>query len=155
MNKNYNIIALDLEGTLITSFNGLTPRPGLKEFLDFCYANFDRVVVYTLLSKAHAKQIAQLLVKTEHAPTVFISRFEYISGPGPYKDLSHVENADHEKILLVDDTPSNINPAQKDNWIRIKSFAGHKKISSFGEVVEQQDQELQKTREIIEKKLAG
>ncbi len=154
-NSQYQVIALDLEGTLICSQQGITPRPGLREFLDFCYRNFPRVVVYTLLSKTHAAHVAQALVRGEFAPPEFWSKFEYISGPGRYKDLDHIPEATAAEVLLVDDTPSNINPSQKNNWIEAKSFYGGGFTSGFGKVETTPDQELVRIQSLLTEKIGS
>ncbi|MDX2469966.1 MAG: HAD family hydrolase [SAR324 cluster bacterium] len=154
MNQSkFQVIALDLEGTLICSQQGITPRPGLREFLDFCYQNFPRVVVYTLLSKTHAAQVAQFLVQGEYAPPEFWSKFEYISGPGRYKDLDHISSSTAAEVLLVDDTPSNIKPEQRENWVQAKSFYSEGLTSAFGKVETSPDQELARIQEILKQKI--
>ena len=42
------VVAIDLEGTLISNAVSQFPRPGLYYFLEYCYKNFDRLVIFTL-----------------------------------------------------------------------------------------------------------
>ena len=41
------VIALDLEGTLISNAVSQFPRPGLYSFLEYCQENFSRIVIFT------------------------------------------------------------------------------------------------------------
>ncbi|OGG95252.1 MAG: hypothetical protein A2508_03715 [Candidatus Lambdaproteobacteria bacterium RIFOXYD12_FULL_49_8] len=146
------VLALDLEGTLFARQGRLIiPRPGLHDFLEFCFKQFERVVVYTLLSADSALMVVQSLVESGAAPKVFLEQFEYIEGPGGYKDLNSVENAD--EVWLVDDSPSVIHPEQRDRWIPIQSYRPPPQYSSFGETVAPIDSELSRVQSLLETRL--
>ena len=67
MNK-YSVIALDLEGTLISNAISQFPRPGLYRFLEFCYRNFSRVVLFTSVPKNRCQPIALYFVESGNVP---------------------------------------------------------------------------------------
>jgi hypothetical protein len=46
------VLALDLEGTLISNAASQIPRPGLYEFLASCQQLFQRIVIFTTVSEA-------------------------------------------------------------------------------------------------------
>jgi hypothetical protein len=116
------IIALDLEGTLISNAMSQFPRPGLYQFLEFCRNNFQRVVLFTAVSEARTKNIVQVLVEAGDAPAWFAEDVEYIKWEGIYKDLRFIENAEPTEILLVDDQEAYIHPEQKESWVRVPEF---------------------------------
>ena len=82
-----DVIALDLEGTLISNAMSQFPRRGLRQFLDFCGWAAPRVVVYTAVREARARTILCTLVREGTAPAWF-GDIEYIQWSGPFKDLS-------------------------------------------------------------------
>ena len=43
--KDVEVLALDLEGTLISNAMSQIARPGLREFLEFCGDRFPRLVI--------------------------------------------------------------------------------------------------------------
>jgi hypothetical protein len=116
------IIALDLEGTLISNAMSQFPRPGLYHFLEFCRNNFQRVVLFTAVSESRTKNIVQILVESGDAPSWFAEDVEYTKWEGQYKDLRFIENAGTHEILLVDDQEAYIHPEQMECWIRIPEF---------------------------------
>ncbi len=54
-------IALDLEGTLISSAENRIPRPGLFDFLEAC-KTMGIAVVYTMVGEKTTREIVQYLV---------------------------------------------------------------------------------------------
>ncbi len=116
------IIALDLEGTLISNAMSQFPRPGLYGFLEFCRNNFQRVVLFTAVSESRTKNIVQILVESGDAPSWFAEDLEYIKWEGIYKDLRFIGNAEPNEILLVDDQEAYIHPEQIECWIRVPEF---------------------------------
>ena len=48
---NIKVLALDLERTLISDAMNREPRPGLFSFLQFCVQHFERVILFTSVSK--------------------------------------------------------------------------------------------------------
>lgn len=122
MLKHKNIIvALDLEGTLISNAVSQFSRPGLYSFLEYCHDNFCRVVIFTAVNELKFRQIAKTLVEHKKAPSFFAS-LEYINWSGKYKDLKFIQNKQDYKIVLIDDRKEYIKPEQKLNWIYIPEY---------------------------------
>jgi predicted HAD superfamily phosphohydrolase YqeG len=57
--QNHLTIALDLEGTLISNAVSQFPRPGLFAFLEYCYQNFVRLVIFTAVNEVRFRSIAK------------------------------------------------------------------------------------------------
>lgn len=118
------IIALDLEGTLISNAVSQVPRPGLHRFLDRCKAITDRVVMYTTVREDLFRDIANLLADEGVAPDWFRT-IEYVRWEGKTKDLSLIPaNTEIANSVLVDDYKPYVHPGQEEQWIPIKQF-GH------------------------------
>lgn len=116
-----SILALDLEGTLISNAASQIPRPGLNEFLIQCRAIFPRIVMYTTVSEARFRPIAELLVDEGLAPGWF-AQIEYVRWTGATKDLARIRGATVHQCLLVDDFEGYVHPGQRSQWVRIDSF---------------------------------
>ncbi|MFA0562744.1 NIF family HAD-type phosphatase [Vibrio sp. 10N.222.51.C8] len=116
------VIALDLEGTLISNAISQIPRPHLHTFLDGCLQITERVVMLTTVNEHRFREIAELLVSEGSAPAWF-SSMEYIHWSGHKKDLSFVPNAETEAIILVDDVEAYVAEGQDSQWIEIEQFA--------------------------------
>jgi hypothetical protein len=108
------VIALDLEGTLISSAVSQIPRPGLTTFLDGCRVLAARVVIFTAVSEDRFRAIAQTLVADGHAPPWF-AEVDYVSWSGRYKDLTPLLNAYRGPVVLVDDHADDVHPDQHDD----------------------------------------
>lgn len=65
------IIALDLEGTLISNAMSIIARPGLADFLDMCRACAERLVLFTAVSPPRVVMIQQVLCEEGAAPPWF------------------------------------------------------------------------------------
>lgn len=115
------VIALDLEGTIISDAASVFPRPGLHAFLQWCKEHFERVVLYTCVSEDHVREIARELVAEQAVPPWF-QDIEYVVWDRPYKDLKYVADATVEEILLVDDKRIFILPEQREQWVQIPSY---------------------------------
>ena len=115
------ILALDLEGTLISNAVSQIPRPGLSAFLEQCHQLFSRIVMFTSVDEIRFRQIAKRLVEDGETPDWF-AEIEYITWTGPIKDLTFVPDATPAKIVLVDDFERYIHPEQKSQWIAIDCF---------------------------------
>lgn len=115
------ILALDLEGTLISNAVSQIPRPGLSAFLEQCRQLFSRIVMFTSVDEARFRQIAKRLVEDGEAPD-WLAEIEYITWTGHIKDLTFVPNTKPSQILLVDDFERYIHPAQVSQWIPIDCF---------------------------------
>ena len=115
------ILATDLEGTIIRDNREPIPRPGLYDFLTFCHANFDQIVMFTTVHESKFREIAEGLIAAGEAPGWF-QHIEYISKVGEYKDLRQIPDADLQDVLLLDDYEGYVDPAQKGQWIPIETF---------------------------------
>ncbi len=116
-----DVIALDLEATLISDVFSQIPRPGLYDFLEFCHNSCGRVVIFTAVTKERFCQVARRLIDDGYAPIWFVD-IEYIAWDRNIKDLRFVPNAVLDSILLVDDYSAYIHPDQIKNWIEILPF---------------------------------
>jgi hypothetical protein len=122
MKKNIKVLALDLEGTLISNAMSQIPRPGLYEFLERVKTMFERVVIFTTVKEYRFRPIAQGLVQEGLAPTWFAD-IENIEWSGTTKDLSFIPGCEIEEALLVDDFEIYVHPGQEKQWIKISLFA--------------------------------
>lgn len=121
MEKKPTILALDLEGTLISNAMSQIPRPGLYDFLSRCRLLFARIVIFTTVNEDKYRQIARLLVRENFAPPWF-EDIEYVEWHGSTKNLEFVPNSKPENIVLVDDYEQYIHRGQESQWIQIKQF---------------------------------
>ena len=115
------VLALDLEGTLISNAMSQYVRPGLFDFLTQCHALFERVVMFTTVKEPLFRDIAQRLVGEGSAPAWF-SDIEYVTWEGKTKDLGFVPDADVQEIVLLDDYKGYIHPGQESQWLEISCF---------------------------------
>ncbi|EGQ9595580.1 hypothetical protein F3R80_03395 [Vibrio parahaemolyticus] len=122
MKRNIEVIALDLEGTLISNAISQIPRPHLLVFLSGCYVITERVVMFTTVSEPRFREIAKVLVSEGYAPEWF-SSMEYIHWNGQKKDLTFIPNAKSESTILVDDVEEYIVKEQNKQWVEIEQFA--------------------------------
>lgn len=118
--NNY-VLALDLEGTLISNAMSQIPRPGLAEFLARCAELFPRIVMFTTVKEERFRKIARLLVDERVAPEWFAD-VEYITWHGETKDLQFVPGARPHQVLLVDDFEKYVHPGQEAQWLQIDCF---------------------------------
>jgi NLI interacting factor-like phosphatase len=115
------IVALDLEGTLISNAVSQIPRPGLYQFLANCQEIFSRVVVFTSVKEPQFRSIASILV-TEGAAPRWFTDVEYIVWQGQTKDLNFIANALPADVILVDDYEEYVHPGQESQYLRIEQF---------------------------------
>lgn len=114
------ILALDLEGTLISNAMSVFPRPGLCAFLTFCKAKFQRVVIFTSVPSTLTGQILALLAAEGSAPAWFVDVEVFTCERNEKKDLQRLGDPDH--VILVDDQEGYILPGQRGSWIRVDEF---------------------------------
>ncbi|MBK0010818.1 NIF family HAD-type phosphatase [Stenotrophomonas sp. S41] len=114
------ILALDLEGTLISNAISQIPRPGLHAFLNAVRSHFDHLVFFTTVPEARVRSIAKLLVGEATAPEWFAD-LVYVSWSGHTKDLSFVSPRLGEALLLDDHGPY-VKPGQEHLWVEISLF---------------------------------
>ncbi|MEZ8095521.1 NIF family HAD-type phosphatase [Photobacterium swingsii] len=120
--KKVQVIALDLEGTLISNAISQIPRPHLYEFLDGCKSITERVVMFTTVKEDKFRQIAQLLVSEGVTPAWFES-MEYIDWNSHKKDLSFIPSCNIESAVLVDDVEAYVESGQEGQWLEIAQFS--------------------------------
>jgi protein-tyrosine phosphatase len=120
--SNIKVLALDLEGTLISTLGTKRPRPGLFGFLENCNRLFERIVIFTLVDEIDFKKVADILITNKDAPRWF-EDMEYITFDGIIKDLRFIPNLDDiTAAIIVDDYEELIDEDQKSQWIKIENF---------------------------------
>jgi NLI interacting factor-like phosphatase len=116
------VLALDLERTLIDNALSARPRPGLSAFLAFCHERFRRVAVFTTVEESDAREVLCDLAARGHVPPDLLVRLEYIAWSGEYKDLAFVPGVDPAEVVLVDDDPGWVRQDQRCQWIPIAAW---------------------------------
>ncbi len=116
-----SVLALDLEGTLISNAMSQIPRPGLYAFLERCAVLFPRLVMFTTVKEDKFRQIARLLVEEGMAPAWYAD-MEYVHWHGETKNLEFVPDASVSDIILVDDFEIYVHPGQEAQWMQIAYF---------------------------------
>ena len=139
------ILALDLEGTLISDAFSAIPRPGLREFLDFCEERFERLYLFTTVVRDEAWPILEDLTDQRFLPITFLDRLNYVEWEGRYKDIQVIPDALPESVRLVDDDGSWIHPDQRDFWIPVSGWEGDWL----------KDKELNRVRTVLEEWLSA
>lgn len=114
------ILALDLEGTLLSNAISQIPRPGLHHFLMEMRSRFDQLVIFTTVPEARVQDIARLLVVEGSVPDWF-AQLDYVHWSGKTKDLRYVSRRLGE-VLLLDDYAPYVHPRQEHLWIEIPLF---------------------------------
>ena len=114
------ILALDLEGTLISNAVSQIPRPGLHRFLEDVRSQFEELVLFTTVPEALARRIAGLLAREGSVPAWFVE-LRYIHWSGRTKDLSYVSPHVGEALLLDDHGPY-VHDGQERLWVEIPLF---------------------------------
>lgn len=115
------VLALDLEGTLISSAVSQFPRPHLFSFLERCQTLFSRIVMFTTVNEPRFRQIAQTLAD-EHTVPAWFPQIEYVHWDGATKDLSFIPGCDVEDAWLVDDIAAYVHPGQHVQWVQVEPF---------------------------------
>ena len=114
------ILALDLEGTLISNAISQIPRPGLHSFLDDVRGRFDQLMMFTTVPEERFRSIAQVLVLEGSVPEWF-AQLRYINWSGGTKDL-RLASARLGDALLLDDHGPYVHPGQEHLWVEIPLF---------------------------------
>lgn len=115
------VLALDLEGTLISTAVSQFPRPGLYGFLEQCHVWFERIVLFTSVTEDRVREIGKTLVDEGAAPAWF-QHLEYVRWKGSTKDLTFISDCDLSEALLVDDLVAYVHPTQLAQWVKIEPF---------------------------------
>jgi hypothetical protein len=122
MTARVEVLALDVEGTLVSNSVSRIARPGLHDFLEFCRSGFPRVVVYTAVDERRFRDLAGQLVREGSVPAWFAA-VPHLEWTGPHKDLALIPGAVVETSLLVDDLEACVHPGQRDRWVCVQPFA--------------------------------
>lgn len=116
------ILALDLEGVLITNAISQFPRPGLMKFLCQCEKLFgkENICIFTSVNETRFRNIADRLVADGYAPDWFVE-IRYIDWVGEHKDLRFV-NDDINTVAIVDDYAPYVKQTQRHRLIEIRQY---------------------------------
>jgi hypothetical protein len=142
------LLALDLEGTLVSNAVSCFPRPGLYEFMAWCLATFERVVLFTCVDARHARAVIVALAERCEIPPETPARLEVLDWPAgdvDFKDLRLIPGAVVDDSFLVDDNEGFIAEDQKARWIE---------IAEWERPYPQDDRELARVRRVLERRLA-
>lgn len=116
------VLALDLEGTLISNAYSQIPRPGLRAFLSRCAELTVRIVMFTTVPEPQFRKVALDLESRGEVP-IWFPRTEYVTWSGQKKDLTFVPGASPAEVRIVDDDPDRFAvPSQKGSWVEISHF---------------------------------
>ena len=118
------VLALDLERTLVDNAFSGRPRPGLRSFLTFCQGRFERVVMFTTVEEADAREVLAELNRIGKFPPGLFDRLEFVNWCGEYKDLAFISGATSDEIVLIDDDAGWVRPDQRARWIPISPWDG-------------------------------
>ena len=153
--KKVDILALDLEGTLISNIVSQSPRPHLKEFLQFCQDSDFCTVLYTACDTHSARDALMRLERYGHIPRIMgmmpIVKWNKFTGPtrNP-KNLQHAQKmypgSRLHKCYLVDDISAFVAIGQQDQWIP---------VLPFNLPYSRDDTELLRVKSIIQAIMAG
>jgi hypothetical protein len=124
------ILALDLEGTLISNAISQIPRPELYQFLEKINVQFEQLMMFTTVSEERFRSIASLLVREGSAPGWFAG-LHYICWSGKTKDLLLASPRLGEALLLDDHEPY-VHPGQEHLWVPITLFGSPYPLSDDG-----------------------
>lgn len=150
------VLALDLEGTLINSVCCPVARPGLYQFLSFCFKNIPHTVLFTAADNYAARGILIQLEEdglvppgTGGMPIVeWIKRTNHELHP---KNLQYVQRmypgVKIHEIYLVDDIEGFVALGQYDQWVPI--------ACCYGVTINQSDKELLRIEGILVDLLSG
>lgn len=114
------IVALDLEGTLISNAISQFPRPGLHQFLTHLKQLDIDLAVYTAVSRPRARHIMQQLAAAEDTPGWF-AQLPLHTTDTTTKDLTAIDD-DPTRVWLIDDQPAVAHPDQTNHVIIIEAF---------------------------------
>lgn len=119
--RRYKVLALDLEGTLVSNAVSMFPRPGLYSFLEDVRTIFDNVVIFSAVNTTRLRKILNILEYHNDIPTWF-ARVEIVNWSGDIKDLAFIDCALIEECIIVDDIEAYIKTDQKAQWLPIEEF---------------------------------
>lgn len=118
------VLALDLEGTLISNGVSQIPRPGLYPFLEDICEITPEIVIFTTLSRELTRQIQGTLTGEGAVPEWFLD-LPYVPWSGRKKKIDHIRALyPGESIvpMLVDDHKLHAE-GQEEHIILLEQFA--------------------------------
>lgn len=116
-----SVLAVGLEGTLVSNAVSQIPRPGLFAFLEECATRFDRIVVFSGTTEAKFRHLAWELAARGEAPEWLVSA-EFVAWSGPYKRMRFVPGAVPGRYVLLDARAEAVPPDERGHWVRIEPF---------------------------------
>jgi len=116
-----HVLALDLEGTLISDAKSRIPRPGLFQFLECCAELFPRIVAFTAVNEEDFRVIARQLAANGNTPPWFAD-IEYIRWHGGIKNLAFISGIQPCEAVLADDFAEFAHPEQRAQFVKVKHF---------------------------------
>ena len=114
------MLALDLEGTLVSNAVSQIARPGLHESLEFCRRAVPRIVIYSSVPQDKVRAVAANLVSEGSAPG-WLEQVACVPWNGRAKDLAVIRGARVERTVLVDDSEGYVVSEQRRQWLPIES----------------------------------
>jgi hypothetical protein len=125
------VIALDLEGTLISNGMSQFPRPGLRDFLEALGSLEVEVVVYSTLSTNVVDEVLVNLSNDGAVPLWFME-CRRVPWQGGCKSIRDVRvSGDSSIVMLVDDYEGYVCPGEEDYWIEVPTFSSPYQESSI------------------------
>lgn len=115
------VLALGMEGTLISESMSQIARPGLYAFLSRCRELFPRIVIFTTINEPCFRDMARLLVDEGSAPDWFAA-VEYVTWRGRTKDLQFIPHIQWQQALLLDDYVRQVHPGQESHYLQVDFF---------------------------------
>lgn len=115
-----HVLALDIEGTLISNGVSLFPRQGLFEFFANIQPLFDEIFFYSSLTNPTRTNVLEHLAQEGSIPRWALG-LRQVESHSRYKDLRYTGYVVSE-VLIVDDMRAMIDPAQESQWVPIAEF---------------------------------
>ena len=114
--RHLAILALDVEGVLVSNGVSQFPRSGLATFLDSCRALADDMVLFTSCNPVVVAGLQQTLVQEGAAPAWFAD-LAILYSPDGVKDLTRLGQP-LDRVAIMDDQPTT--PVeQRHRWIPV------------------------------------
>lgn len=116
------VLALGLEGTLVSNAVSQIPRPGLRAFLDGVRERFGRVVVFSSTTEAKFRHMARGLAAEGAVPEWFVAT-EFVAWDGPVMSRRWVPGAAPGRFFLLEADEDHVPADERDGWINIPEYA--------------------------------
>ena len=113
------VLALDVEGTLVSNGVSQFARPGLAPFLAACRELADSLILFTSCNPVIIDKIQRLLVAEGTAPPWFVN-LRILYSPDGVKDLERLGHS-LERVAILDDQPTTPTE-QRHRWVCVPQF---------------------------------